>query len=324
MTLLPEAVEAFVQELTRRGSSPHTLRGYRHDLAALERFVRGYLAVAEGEAVALGAVDSLAVRAFVADLGRQGARRTTQARALSAVKALFRFLREEGVLGANPVRALKAPKLPSPLPRDLSVDEVAGLIVSVEGEAPVDLRDRALLELLYASGLRVSELVALDVPQVDLAAGMVRVMGKRRKERVVPFGTKAARALEDYLARGRRELAAPDSAGEPALFFGTGRGKGKRLPARSVRRLLDARARAAALRLHVSPHMLRHSFATHLLGSGADLRSIQELLGHDSLRTTQRYTRVSVERLAEVYDDAHPRAHRQGSGPAKGRAEDAP
>ncbi|MFN7973502.1 MAG: tyrosine recombinase [Acidobacteriota bacterium] len=301
---LDAAIAAFRDELGRRNVSPHTERGYLQDLGQLARFLKlDHAAIPMDEPLPLARLDTLALRAFLASLSRSGKGRATQARALSSVKALCRFLREEGAMAENPARALRSPKLPQPLPKDLGVDEMAGLLSAIDTSTPEGLRDRALFELAYASGLRVSELVGVDATDLDFEMGTLRVLGKRRKERIVPFGAKARDALERYLRTGRPALA---RGAARALFLGA---RGERLADRAVRRRLDAAARDAALRLHVSPHALRHAFATHLLGSGADLRSIQELLGHESLRTTQRYTRLSVERLAAVYDAAHPRAH---------------
>lgn len=307
------AVASFERELVRRQASAHTIRGYLQDLDALSSFLRVYHGVPEGEALPLARMDTLAIRAFVAELSRSGKKRTTQARALSAVRAFCRHLREEGALIGNPARSLRAPRIPATLPQDLSVDEVAALVAPAGPADPVVLRDAALLELIYGSGLRVSEAIGLDAGVLDLDLGMVRVLGKRRKERVVPFGVRARDALRRYLEAGRPLLLREGREAEPALFLSTGAGKGKRLTDRTVRNILARRCREVALRLHVSPHALRHAFASHLLGSGADLRGIQELLGHESLRTTQRYTRVSVERLAQVYDASHPRAQSAGS-----------
>ncbi|HVO18100.1 MAG TPA: tyrosine-type recombinase/integrase, partial [Anaeromyxobacter sp.] len=207
---------------------------------------------------------------------------------------------------ANPARAVASPRRPKKLPDVLPEAEVAALVEAPEG-GPLALRDRAFLELLYASGLRVSELTGLDLGDLDLREGLVRVLGKRRKERVVPVGGPARLALERYLAEARPALAAgPEGRGRGAPLFLNHRGG--RLTARSVARLLGKWVAAAGLPRHVHPHVLRHCFATHLLGNGADLRGIQELLGHASLSTTQRYTHLDWKRLAAVYDQAHPRA----------------
>ena len=304
---LDEAIAEFKRHLEGRQASEHTQRGYLRDLASFEEFLRGpYLGVGDGP-LALSEVDTLAIRGFVAQLAVQGKKRTTQARALASIRSFCRFLRAEGFRDDNPARALRSPKIPATLPRDLTVDEAAALMPP-EDDSPVELRDAALFELVYGAGLRISEAMGLDVESVDLSSSLVRVLGKRRKERLVPFGDKARRALERYLSQGRSALLTESRSHEPALFLSTGAGRGKRMSDRTARNRLNRRARAAALRLRISPHTLRHAFASHLLGSGADLRAIQELLGHESLRTTQRYTRLSVEQLSQVYDKTHPRA----------------
>ena len=243
-------------------------------------------------------------RAYLADLAQYGAFLAEQgAQIVPSSPTLVR----EGLAPGNPARAVSSPRRPKRLPEVLPEEEVAALVEAPPALAgPLALRDRAFLELLYASGLRVSELTGLDVDHVDLAQGLVRVLGKRRKERIVPFGTSAADALRRWLEEGRPVLAAenPRAAGR-AMFLNH---RGGRLTARSVARRITRWVLAAGLPRHVHPHVLRHSFATHLLGNGADLRGIQELLGHASLSTTQRYTHLDWKRLAEVYDRAHPRA----------------
>lgn len=248
----------------------------------------------------------MAVRSFLAHLARQGVGRRSQARALSAVRGLFRFACREGVLDTNPATAVRTPKQPRPLPRHLRPGEVETLLEAASGEEPLARRDRALLEMLYATGLRVGELVSLDWPDVDLSGRVLRVMGKGGKERMVPFGRPATKALRAWGAdweeiRGHRD----STPGEDPIFLNH---RGGRLTARSVRRILDRYVDAAAVASGVHPHTLRHTFATHLLEQGADLRAIQELLGHSSLSTTQQYTHLEVERLLNVYREAHPRA----------------
>ncbi len=301
---LPPEVQRFEAYLrTERRASPHTVKAYLVDLAQFARhaaatgqpivpgsplLVRGYLARAAGEA---GAVS----------LGRK----------LSTVRSLYRFLVREGLAPGNPARGVASPRRPQRLAEVLPESEVAALVESPTASpaTPLALRDRAFLELLYASGLRVSELTGLEVGGVDLAEGQVRVLGKRRKERLVPVGRTACQAISRYLDEARPALAAgPDFAGAGhALFLNY---RGGRLSSRSVARLLDKWVVASGLARHVHPHVLRHCFATHLLANGADLRGIQELLGHASLSTTQRYTHLDWKRLAAVYDDAHPRARR--------------
>lgn len=248
-------------------------------------------------------MDLLAVRSYLAYLRTEGISKTSMGRHLSALRTFFAFLKREGRMASNPAKSVGTPRREKTLPRTLSVAE-AGAVVEARGrEGALGTRDRALLELLYATGLRVSELVGLRLEDVDLSARQVRTVGKGRKERVVPFGQPAAAALRAWLkARGAFGPAARDAE---IVFLNARAG---RLTDRSVRRILDRAVLSAAVPRHASPHALRHSFATHLLAAGADLRSIQELLGHASLSTTQRYTHLDAERLIEVYRKSHPKA----------------
>ncbi len=298
---LPPELQRFLAHLeTEKRASPHTLKAYLVDLDQYARFL------AEGGHALVPSTPAL-VRAFLArQAGEAGA--TSLARKLSALRSLYRFLIREGLAASNPARTVASPKRPKRLPEVLPEEEVAALVEApAHLERPLELRDRAFLELLYASGLRVSELTGLDTGGLDLAEGLVRVLGKRNKERIVPFGRAAGEALSRWLDEGRPVLAAgPDHAGaERAVFLNY---RGGRLTSRSVARRLDKWVLASGLPRHVHPHVLRHCFATHLLGNGADLRGIQELLGHASLSTTQRYTHLDWKRLAAVYDAAHPRA----------------
>ena len=249
--------------------------------------------------------DTLAVRAFVAHLRSRGLKKSSAGRHLSALRSFFAFLVREGRLDSNPAGAVAAPRAERSLPRTLSVAEAGAVVEAPVREDALGARDRALLELLYAAGLRVSEAVGLDVGDVDLSGRQVRVLGKGRKERIVPFGEKAAEALRAYVAL-REDLVSEETPGEP-LFLNA---RGGRFTDRSVRRALIAALRAGGVPRHASPHALRHSFATHLLSAGADLRSIQELLGHASLATTQKYTHLDADRLIEVYRKSHPKAGR--------------
>ncbi len=239
-------------------------------------------------------------------MSREGLARRTQGRALSAVRSLFRFACLRGRLEANPAAGVRTPKVEKTLPRHLRPGEVETLVEAPSADDALARRDRALLELLYATGLRVSELVGLDWDDLDLGARVLRVVGKGGKERMVPFGRAAGEALRAWLAEWHGVRAkSGDADGSEPVFLNHG---GGRLSARSVRRVLDRHALAAGLAQGVHPHTLRHTFATHLLEEGADLRAIQELLGHSSLSTTQRYTHVDVERLLRTYREAHPRA----------------
>ena len=297
---LPEEIRRFAEHLeVERRASPHTVKAYLGDLAS-------YAAWLAEAGVPLVPSSPAAVRGYLArQAGASGP--VSIGRKLSAVRALYRFLMKERLAASNPARGVSAPRVPRKLPRALPEEEVAALVEAPKLARPLELRDRAFLELLYASGLRVSELTGLDVASLDLEGGAVRVLGKRRKERIVPVGRPACRALARWVAEGRPALAAgPEGIrGGEALFLNH---RGGRLSARSVARRLERWVLAAGLPRHVHPHVLRHSFATHLLANGADLRGIQELLGHASLSTTQRYTHLDWKRLAAVYDQAHPRA----------------
>jgi integrase/recombinase XerC len=303
-TLPPEVQRFEVYLRTERRASPHTVKAY---LVDLDQFCRH--AAATGQAILPGT--PLLVRGFLAKAAG-GAGAVSLGRKLSTLRSLYRFLVREGLAPANPARGVASPKRPRRLPEVLPEAEVAALVETPTAAlaTPLALRDRAFLELLYASGLRVSELTGLDVGGVDLAQAQVRVLGKRRKERIVPVGRNACEAIARYVDEARPILAAgPDFAGaRHALFLNY---RGGRLTGRSVARLLEKWVVESGLPRHVHPHVLRHCFATHLLANGADLRGIQELLGHASLSTTQRYTHLDWKRLAAVYDDAHPRARRE-------------
>ena len=290
------AIERFLRHLDReRNASSHTVRAYGEDVAQF----RSYLAGQIGREPRVQDADHLSVRGFLASLHAAGIRRTSAARKLAGLRTFFRYLCREGILARNPAAAILSPRLERRIPSHLDEGEAAALL-DVPGRDDASLRARALLELLYATGIRCAELVGLDVAEVDLDARMVRVLGKGRKERVVPFGSRARDALHAYLpARAR---AAPRT---DALFVNR---RGGRLSDRSVRSILSARVRQVSLAKRISPHSLRHSFATPLLGRGADLRTIQELLGHSSLSTTQRYTHVDTRQLMDIYRHAHPRA----------------
>jgi integrase/recombinase XerC len=290
------AVAAFLRHLEReRNASPHTIRAYGEDLAQF----RVYLQEALGRAPRPRDVDHLLIRGFLARLHSAGRSKTSAARKLATLRTFFRFLAREGILTRNPARGLASPRLERRLPPHLSEAEVAA-ILAVPGEEDSCLRARAILELLYATGIRCGELVGLDLDALDMPGGLVRVLGKGSKERIVPFGGRAREALRQYLpARARTRPRTP------ALFLNA---RGGRLTDRSVRNILKLRLTAMALRQRVSPHSLRHAFATHLLERGADLRAIQELLGHASLSTTQRYTHVDTRHILEIYRKSHPRA----------------
>jgi integrase/recombinase XerC len=291
-----EEIAAFVRHLDReRNASVHTRRAYRKDLEQFDAHAKAQL----GRAAAPGDVDHLLIRSFLARLHEKGLKKTSAARKLAALRTFFRYLCREGLLEKNPARALLSPRTERRIPVHLDESEVQALL-DVPGEGLGPARARAILELFYGTGIRCGELVGLDLEDVDMDARMVRVLGKGRKERVVPFGRPAAEALRRYAAH--REETHPRT---PALFVNR---RGGRLTDRFVRYMLADRVLKVAGARRISPHALRHSFATHLLERGADLRAIQELLGHASLSTTQRYTHVNTRHVLDVYRKTHPRA----------------
>jgi integrase/recombinase XerC len=359
-------IEAFLRHLEMGvRASPMTVRCYRTDLREFEGFLKAGLrsyrrggAWSEGpsRAPALTSVDHLTVRAYLAFLNERGVSRSTVARKLAALRSFYRELARQGLVDGNPAALVATPRQERRLPHPMTEEEVRVLLESAFGDGPRDRRDLAILEMLYATGCRVSEIVGADLGDLHLGAGsggdgVLRVLGKGRKERLVPVGSKAVAALKAYLkvrvagpvsghagmgspgagtgSRGTGiafQVAGPASRGAGTASRRAGRvarpvrasardalflnARGGRLTDRSVRRILDTRLRQAAVSGHVSPHALRHSFATHMLDAGADLRSIQELLGHASLSTTQKYTKVSTRKLLEVYARAHPRGDR--------------
>jgi integrase/recombinase XerC len=294
-----------------RNLSPHTLRAYGSDLERFATFLALFLGV-EQRALAVESVDPAAVRAFLAALARAGGGPRTQGRALAAVRGFLGHAARLGAVAANAAARVRTPKTPTTLPRHLRPGEIEALLeapLAVEG--PLALRDRALLELLYAAGLRVAELVSLDWPDLDLRQRVLRVVGKGSKERMVPFGRPARAAIEIWRGAWSAVRAGRGGDGEPVFL----NARGDRLSDRSVRRILDRYVEATATARGIHPHTLRHTFATHLLEQGADLRAIQELLGHSSIATTQRYTHVDVERLLAVHRESHPRGRAGGGEP---------
>ncbi|MEZ5120962.1 MAG: tyrosine recombinase [Solirubrobacterales bacterium] len=289
-------LERFAADLRRRGAAERTRHEYATDL-------RQFASWATASALEPQAVTPRVLRRYAASLSERGHAPTTIARKLAALRTFFRTLREHGDLAQNPADLVSSPKRPSKLPRVLKADEIARLLDRIPTSTPLELRDRAMFELAYASGLRAEELVNLDVESVRFDAEELRVEGKGAKTRIVPAGEAALRAVTRYLERGRPVLAADPA--QPALLLSK---SGRRLSTSDVRRRLRVWTRLVGLQGGVSPHALRHSFATHLLDGGADLRAIQELLGHASISTTQIYTRVESARLRSAYARSHPRA----------------
>ena len=323
--MIKQAIEDFIAYLRHvRNASPSTLRNYKKDL---EQFLE-YLTPPDTKPVSLPAVDHLMIREFVAHLHDRGLKKSSIGRKVAALRSFFKFCVREGMLRDNPARLVATPKLPKRLPAVLTAEEMNNFLDSLGAEKILKKgsrrnpqaqksksaeasrlslqRDRAILELLYASGLRVSELTGLDMGDVDVREQTVRVLGKGRKERIVPFGSKALAALEAYWpAREQWQRKASSQEAYEAVFLNP---SGGRLSTRSIRNIVKKYTRLANINWDLHPHSLRHAFATHLLADGADLRAIQELLGHASLSTTQRYTHATIEQLMAVYDKTHPRA----------------
>ncbi len=297
-------IERFAGHLQHeRVVSPHTSKNYLVDLNQFALF----LETSYPELISLGAdgaarIDAGVVRAY---MGRMwsGWSASSMARKLAALRTFFNYCIRLNLMTANPAKEIATPKIPKRVPKFLTVDEVFSLIDAAVDDGALGSRDRAILELLYASGLRVSELVGLNLGDADLASRTVRVIGKGRKERIVPIGEKACAAMRSYLMKRAELTQAADS--ERGFFLNR---HGGRLTARSIERLISKYIRRCGLQKVVTPHVLRHTFATHLLGAGADMRGIQELLGHQSLSTTQKYTHVGIDSLMKAYDEAHPKA----------------
>jgi integrase/recombinase XerC len=315
---MKSAIERFLAYLKSvRNASPHTLRSYRNDL---EQF-REYISPPDAPELQPRDIDHRIIREFLGHLHDRQLQKRSMARKLASLRSLFKFCAREGLVRDNPARLVSTPKLPTRIPAVLSAEEMNAFLDRLASgdiappprrskrspESGLLLqRDRAILELLYASGLRVSELTGLDLGDVDRKQLMLRVIGKGNKERVIPYGAKAEQALVAYQPIRARLLRQAGSRGhEQALFLNR---DGRRLTPRSVGRIVKKYVRLVNINWDLHPHSLRHAFATHLLADGADLRAIQELLGHASLSTTQRYTHASIRQLMEVYDKAHPRA----------------
>jgi integrase/recombinase XerC len=315
-------VESFLEHLAlNENASDHTVRAYESDLTQFVGFLAQQLNRRRGD-VTLQDIDRGQIRAFLTDLHKRGNSRSSAARKLAAIRAFGRFLRREGLVDSDPAALVGTPKREQRLPSHLGEAEISRLLEMPDTSQPLGRRDRAILELFYASGLRLSELVGLDIEDMNLSSRVVRVLGKGRKERIVPFNRSAEAALRAWLKDWEGLSAAGARAGEKrghSTFSRTKAPKklsvpvflnyqGRRLSTRSVDRLVRKYVAMCSTRFGISPHALRHSFATHLLERGADLRAIQELLGHARLSTTQRYTHVNAAQLIETYRKAHPKA----------------
>jgi integrase/recombinase XerC len=282
-------IDKFIRYLDiERAVSAHTLRAYRKDLEDFFEYVK----------TEPDKIDMMDVRGFIADQIKQGLNKTTVSRRLASIRSFFKFLCREGYIKSNPAKLVPNPKLPKLLPRFLSVDDVFSLVEKPEGIGFIPVRDKAILELLYSSGPRVSELSGLNIDDLNIKGYLIKIKGKGKKERIVPVGSKAIDAMKSYMIE-RMLLKSKDRA----LFLNR---MGTRLTDRGVRRIVVKYAKALTINGQIGPHTLRHTFATHLLQGGADLRVIQELLGHSSLSTTQKYTHLDITHLMDIYDKAHP------------------
>lgn len=297
---MEETIHKFLEYLERKNTSPHTLRAYDQDLQDFLAFTR-----VEGAEKGEAGWDRDFLRAYVAQLARRGLQKSTLGRKISTLRAFFKFLCREGYFAQNPAAALTIPKRPVKLPPHLSVDEAFVLLDFLRSPTIQGIRDQAILELFYSSGLRIGELVGANLEDLDLEGGYLRVKGKGKKERLVPLVSKALSAIRDYLIVRPDFLKKGKDQPAAAIFLNR---RGGRLSEVSVRTMVKRELIKSGILKNLSPHGLRHSFATHLLDAGVDLRTIQELLGHASLSSTQRYTHVSLDKLMEVYDKAHPKA----------------
>jgi integrase/recombinase XerC len=309
MGLLEQAIGGFGRHLqVERNLSAHTKDGYLTDLCQFRTFLEGIdlKSLPSGGAEDAIPTDPLVIRAFLASLYREKLRKVTISRKVAALRSFYRYLLREGVVAVNPAELIQLPRCEKYIPVVLSADEMLALLQVKYAEDAAGRRDLAMIELFYSAGIRLTELTGLNLEDLHFQEGLIKVRGKGRKERIVPFGRPALQAIEAYLQK-RRELLREGMGGkgEEALFLSA---RGKRMNPRGVARVLERVVRQSGIGRKISPHALRHTFATHLLDAGADLRSIQEMLGHRSLSTTQKYTSVSVSRLMEIYDRAHPRA----------------
>ena len=302
---MEQHIEAFLEALRNRAVSEHTLLNYELDLRELQSFL-------ESRKIDFNAIEDITIRGFLSHLYGRKLQKSSISRKLACLRTFFKFLVRDGRMKNNPAELISSPRLPKKLPTYLTEVEAATVVEVPQGDSFKALRDRAILELLYASGLRVRELVGLNDESLDMPQQLVRVFGKGKKQRVVPFGQLAAQTLAAYVAeRDRLGRAQADDEGHIPIFVSV---RGHRLNARDVQRLVEKVRLKLPSGRRMSPHTLRHSFATHLLERGADLRAIQELLGHSSLATTEKYTHVTLEHLRAEYDKAHPKAKTGNSG----------
>lgn len=309
MNHIPGQIDGFIDVLSvQKNYSVHTLKAYRNDLTEFCRFFAGYRGLdpekkEDLESLTPAQVDVMGIRAYLGALYKKNDKKSSVARKLSALRSFFKHLMKKGVVADSPADKVATPKQDKPIPAYLTVDDMFRLLDGIKDSSLAGLRDRAMFETLYSTGIRISELAGLDLDRVDRAGGLIRVLGKGNKERVVPIGRRALDAMDAY--RSALVLAGPGSVKDPkAVFLNK---SGTRLTERSMARLLKAWAEKTGISVSIYPHAVRHSFATHMLDAGADLRGVQEILGHESLSTTQKYTHVTIDRLARAYDKAHPR-----------------
>ena len=301
-TIVEKAIAKFIRALEERNASPHTIKAYRTDLAQFADYVgpQGW-----------GDIDHVLIRGYLANLYERGLSKTSVARALAALRSLYKWLAQEGEVEQNPAALVSTPKLPKKLPRVPTIEEVNTVLDSEMPECSAfSQRDQVILELLYGCGIRNSELIGINVDDIRWSNEMILVRGKGRKERYVPFGDSAKAAVQAYLPERQRVLGETKRTTERALLVNL---RGSRLTTRSVGRIVKQIAVARGLSPDVHPHTLRHAFGTHMLEEGADLRAIQEMLGHERLSTTQRYTQLTVKHVMDVYDKTHPHANKNGS-----------
>lgn len=310
MNTLPiiDHILSYIDNLAaEKGYSSHTLRAYRHNLLELTAFVAEQPDGAQADLqclrkVSVEAVDALQIRRYLGDLHTKN-QKATIARKLAAIRSFFKYMQKHRIIAENPAENLSPPKHVKGIPTYLPVDDMFRLLDTVKPVGVLGLRNKALIETLYSAGIRVSELAGLDMGDLDTASGLLRVWGKGKKERMVPIGNRAIESINAYRDALNQETGIGRQS-NGAMFLNKDKG---RLSTRSIARVVDKLARACGIAVPVSPHALRHTFATHMLDGGADLRAVQELLGHSSLSTTQRYTHVSIDRLMAAYDKAHPR-----------------
>jgi tyrosine recombinase XerC len=290
-------LEGFIAYLKHeKNASPHTISNYQRDILQLAQYL-------ENKKINLRDIDNIMLRGFLASLYGKGEKKSTVGRKLAAIRSFFQFCVKRHWMDDNPAKVVSTPKQDKPVPSFLSEEEMQDFLDLPQTAKPLDKRDKAMLELLYATGIRVSELVGINMEDVKFTERLIRIKGKGKKERLVPFGRMAEESLRSYLRV--RSLISKGQVEERPLFLNY---RGRKLSARSVERTVDKYIRRSAMRRKISPHSLRHSFASHLLSRGADLRVIQELLGHESLATTQKYTHLDLQHLIEVYRKSHPRS----------------